>query len=63
MEEINHLFHQNNRALTKELALLREEDRRVDIVSTSPELLMQVGGSSSPFLKPVEITSVQRRIL
>ena len=44
---------------TKELALLREEDRRVDIVSTSPELLMQVGGISSSFLKPVQITAVQ----
>lgn len=44
---------------TKELDLLREGDRRVDIVSTSPELLMQVGGSSSAFLKPVQITSVQ----
>jgi len=43
----------------KELALLREEDRRVDIISASPELLMQVGGSSSAYLKPVEITSVQ----
>ncbi len=43
----------------KELALLREEDRRVDIVSTSPELLMQVGGSSSAFLKPVEINSTE----
>jgi len=43
----------------KELALLREGDRRVDIVSTSPELLLQVGGSTSAFLKPVEITAVQ----
>lgn len=43
----------------KELALLREGDRRVDIVSTSPELLMQVGGSTSPFLKPVQITAIQ----
>jgi outer membrane protein OmpA-like peptidoglycan-associated protein len=45
---------------TKELALLREGDRRVDIVSTSPELLMQVGGVASPFLKPVQITAVQQ---
>lgn len=45
---------------TKELALLREGDRRVDIVSTSPELLMQVGGSTSPFLKPVQIKAVQQ---
>jgi outer membrane protein OmpA-like peptidoglycan-associated protein len=44
---------------TKELALLREGDRRVDIVSTSPELLMQVGGVASPFLKPVQITALQ----
>ena len=43
----------------EELGLLREEDRRVDIVSTSPELLMQVGGSNSAFLKPVEITSTE----
>ncbi|MEO8412001.1 MAG: flagellar motor protein MotB [Ginsengibacter sp.] len=44
---------------TKELALLHEGDRRVDIVTTSPELLMQVGGKTSEFLKPVQITSVQ----
>jgi outer membrane protein OmpA-like peptidoglycan-associated protein len=44
---------------TKELGLLREGDRRVDITSFSPELLMQVGGSASSFLKPVEITAVQ----
>jgi outer membrane protein OmpA-like peptidoglycan-associated protein len=44
---------------TKELALLREGDRRVDIESTSPELLLQVGGSTSAFLKPVQITAVQ----
>lgn len=42
----------------RELTLLREEDRRVDIESKSPELLMQVGG---PFdaLKPAQITVVQ----
>jgi outer membrane protein OmpA-like peptidoglycan-associated protein len=45
---------------TKELALLREGDRRVDIISTSPALLMQVGGVTSPFLKPVQITAVQQ---
>lgn len=45
---------------TKELALLREGDRRVDIESTSPELLLQVGGSSSGFLKPVQIIAVQQ---
>ena len=44
---------------TKELALLRDGDRRVDITTTSPELLMQVGGASSPFLKPVEISTIQ----
>ncbi len=42
-----------------ELDLLREGDRRVDIVSTSPELLLQVGGSSSPYLKPVQMNPVQ----
>ncbi len=41
---------------TKELALLRQGDRRVDITSTSPELLMQVGNNSSTFLKPVYIS-------
>ena len=45
---------------SKELGLLREGDRRVDITSLSPELLMQVGGSASSFLKPVEITAVQQ---
>jgi outer membrane protein OmpA-like peptidoglycan-associated protein len=44
---------------TKELTLLREGDRRVDIESASPELLMQVGGTTSSFLKPVQITAVQ----
>ena len=42
---------------TKELALLKEGDRRVDIESTSPAILVQVGGTSS--LKPIEITAVQ----
>jgi outer membrane protein OmpA-like peptidoglycan-associated protein len=41
---------------TKELALLREGDRRVDITSTSPELLMEVGGS---MMKPVQIVAAQ----
>jgi len=45
---------------TKELALLREGDRRVDITSTSPELLLQVGGASSDFLRPIQITSYQQ---
>jgi outer membrane protein OmpA-like peptidoglycan-associated protein len=44
---------------TKELALLREGDRRVDIFSSSPELLLEVGGSKSSFLKPVEIIDTQ----
>ena len=44
---------------TKEMALLKEGDRRVDIVSTSPEMLLQVGGVASPFLKPVQITALQ----
>ncbi len=43
---------------TKELALLKEGDRRVDISSNSSELLLQVGGNASPFLKPVMITDV-----
>lgn len=44
---------------TQYLDLLREGDRRVDIESNSNELLLQVGGSSSPFLKPVQFTSYQ----
>ena len=44
---------------TKELALLRQGDRRVDITSTSSELLMQVGNTSSTFLKPVYISDMQ----
>lgn len=39
---------------TKELVLLRAGDRRVDITSTSPELLMEVGGG---MMKPVQITT------
>ncbi|HEY0771027.1 MAG TPA: flagellar motor protein MotB [Sphingobacteriaceae bacterium] len=41
---------------TKELALLRAGDRRVDIESTSPELLMEVGGG---MMKPVQILTTQ----
>lgn len=41
---------------TKELALLREGDHRVDIESTSPELLMEVGGG---MMKPVLINATQ----
>jgi len=40
----------------KELTLLREGDRRVDILSGSPELLMEVGGG---MMKPVNINAVQ----
>ncbi|MDB4926370.1 OmpA family protein [Mucilaginibacter sp.] len=40
----------------KELVLLRAEDRRVDITSTSPELLMEVGGG---MMKPVQINAMQ----
>jgi len=43
---------------TRELTLLRAEDRRVDIESKSPELLMQVGGPAD-VLKPVYIYTVQ----
>lgn len=46
--------------VTRDLALLKEGDRRVDIVSTSSELLMQVGGNMSPFLRPVEIIAMQQ---
>jgi outer membrane protein OmpA-like peptidoglycan-associated protein len=45
---------------TKELVLLREGDHRVDIESASPELLLQVGGITSAFLKPVQITALQQ---
>lgn len=41
---------------TKELALVRTEDRRVDIESTSPELLLEVGGG---MMKPVQYTATQ----
>jgi len=44
---------------TKELDLLREGDRRVNIESASPELLLQVGGVSSPFMRPIQIKSYQ----
>jgi outer membrane protein OmpA-like peptidoglycan-associated protein len=40
----------------KELVLLRAEDRRVDIASTSPELLIGVGGG---MMKPVNINTIQ----
>lgn len=41
---------------TKELTLLRAGDRRVDISSTSPELLLEVGGD---MMKPVQIVATQ----
>ena len=41
---------------TKELVLLRQGDRRVDIQSASPELLMEVGGD---MMKPVVINATQ----
>jgi outer membrane protein OmpA-like peptidoglycan-associated protein len=43
---------------TKELDLLRAGDRRVDIGSNSPELLMQVGGGPYYILKPVQVVAV-----
>jgi outer membrane protein OmpA-like peptidoglycan-associated protein len=43
---------------TRELTLLRAEDRRVDIESQSPELLMQVGGPYDA-LKPAQIIVMQ----
>jgi len=44
---------------TKEIALLKEGDRRVDIESNSPELMLQVGGSTSAFFRPVQIMATQ----
>jgi outer membrane protein OmpA-like peptidoglycan-associated protein len=44
---------------TKELDLLRAGDRRVDITSASPELLLQVGNTNTSFFKPVEIVDEQ----
>jgi outer membrane protein OmpA-like peptidoglycan-associated protein len=41
---------------TKELLLLRAGDRRVDITSASPQLLMEVGGD---LMKPVQIIATQ----
>jgi outer membrane protein OmpA-like peptidoglycan-associated protein len=43
---------------TKELDLVRAGDRRVDIESSSPEMMIQVGGASYFMLKPVQIVSV-----
>lgn len=44
----------------KQLALLREGDRRVDIATTSPQLLLQVGGNAYALLKPVHIKAIQK---
>ena len=44
------------RGATRELALLRAGDSRVDIESSSPELMVQVG--RVPMLRPVQITAV-----
>jgi outer membrane protein OmpA-like peptidoglycan-associated protein len=43
---------------TKELTLLRAGDRRVDIESTSPAMMIQVGGAPHYMLKPVQIVAV-----
>ncbi len=40
----------------KELTLLREGDRRVDMVSSSPELMLEVGGG---MMKPITFDAVQ----
>jgi len=45
---------------TRELALLREGDRRVDITSNSPELMLQLGGTTTNYLRPVETRAFQR---
>ncbi|MDP4267276.1 MAG: OmpA family protein [Bacteroidota bacterium] len=40
--------------------LTKVEDRRVDIVSNSPELLMQVAGDSATVMNPVKIITMQQ---
>lgn len=45
---------------TRELALLREGDRRVSIESASPELLMEFQSGPSAPLKPIEIVSMDQ---
>jgi outer membrane protein OmpA-like peptidoglycan-associated protein len=42
---------------TRELGLLRAEDRRVDIESNSPGIMMQVGGAARNMLMPVQIVT------
>lgn len=54
------LIPSEQRGGTKELALLREGDHRVDITSISPELLLEVGGNASTTLKPVEIIAIEK---
>ncbi len=44
---------------TKELGLLRAEDRRVNIESSSPDMLLQFESRQPDLLKPVQIISVQ----
>jgi len=44
---------------TKELDLLREDDRRVSIESNSPALLMEFQSGPEAALKPVEIMAIQ----
>jgi len=43
----------------QEMQLLTETDRMVAITSPSADLLLQVGGESSMWMKPVEINAVQ----
>jgi outer membrane protein OmpA-like peptidoglycan-associated protein len=42
---------------TKELALLKAGNSRVDIESASPEMMIQVGGGTQFILKPVQIVA------
>jgi outer membrane protein OmpA-like peptidoglycan-associated protein len=45
---------------TRELTLLREGDRRVDITSGSEGIMMQVGGTLTNYMRPVEIRAYQK---
>jgi outer membrane protein OmpA-like peptidoglycan-associated protein len=45
---------------TRELTLLREGDRRVDINSNSDGIMMQVGGTITNYMRPVEIRTYQQ---
>ena len=42
---------------TKELDLLLAGDSRVDIMSTSPEMMVQIGGPANLMLRPVQIVA------